>query len=167
MGTHGRDPAKPLLPATSNCDGGCRTPGREEGACQPVGGDLEVGQCVQFWGRRRAMGEGSLRWRGQLGGGHFEQGQHSEGQGYSRGAGAQCWAGSQVQRGIPCGQRGGHLGPPSPTAPTGQGGRSHRLLRWPLFFFFFFLGGGDAELLDQRLVLGEGAAEVRGLPGPS
>ena len=57
----------------------------------------------------------------------------------------------------------GTWGPaPFPTPPAREGGvgvgggcGSHRLLRWPPFFFFFFLGGGDAELLDQCLVLGE------------
>lgn len=60
---------------------------------------------------------------------------------------------------VSCPQRGGHPGtaaPPAPPAPSGLAvRRSHRLLRWPPFFFFFFLGGGDAELLDQCLVLGE------------
>lgn len=56
----------------------------------------------------------------------------------------------------PCGPRGGHLGEPTGPLPLPAAGRrSHRLLRWPPFFFFFFLGGGDAELLDQCLVLGE------------
>lgn len=117
-------------------------------------------------GKEKGHGGGLTEVEGAVRGRALRVGQHSEGQGYSRGAGAQCRAGSHVQRGVPCGQRGGHLGPPH-TVPTGRGGCSHRLLRWPPFFFFFFLGGGDAELLDQRLVLGEGAAEVRGLPGPS
>lgn len=48
-----------------------------------------------------------------------------------------------------------HLGGPSAPLPLPAAWRrSHRLLRWPPFFFFF-LGGGDAELLDQCLVLGE------------
>lgn len=71
-------------------------------------------------------------------------------------------AGSQMRRWVPADSAGGetHRAPPAPRSRR----RSHRLLRW-LPFFFFFLGGGEAELLDQCLVLrekGRGQAEVRG-----
>ena len=64
--------------------------------------------------------------------------------------------GSQMQLWVSCPQKGAHLGDPTvplPSPPAGR--RSHRLLRWPPFFFFCFWGGGDAERLDQCLVLGE------------
>lgn len=85
-----------------------------------------------------------------------------EGEGLSEG-GPQCGVSE------PCPPRDGQLGaPPRPSRPLQPRGGSHRLLRWPPFFFFFFLGGGDAELLDQCLVLGEkgaGWGEGRGEGG--